>query len=144
MHRHLYEILFVFVLIAVVATLLLRRAAELSAQAEAVQVTRTLSYIETAARMRIAESIMRGTTADIPAMARENPANWLDPSSGMTIGACPAAPGGWCFDGQRLAYRYASDPERIDAWRLRFRSDPPRDLVLAPLPAPQETESPRR
>lgn len=140
MHRHLYEILFVIVLIAVIVTVLLRRGDELARQAEEVQVQRMVRHFESAARIHMAELIVRGRASDIPAMARSSPAQWLDPAS-AEIAACPSGTpetGAWCFDGHVLAYRYRAGKARVSRWRLELLGDPPRDLAMKALRDVQE------
>ncbi len=110
----LVELVVVVVVIAVLATVLFKMATDYAEQAEKIAMEQVASGVRAALHLRVAGLIAGNADDAIPALAKQNPIDWLADKPHLYVGAfygdAPlelAPPRGWYYDKRvhELVYR---------------------------------------
>jgi hypothetical protein len=119
-----------------VAMLLLRSLLAVQAAAERTAVEMTVMNLRSVLRVQIAQAVIRGEEARLPALAGANPVQWLQDKpvgyrgEGSSADVARLPGGGWLFDRERreLVYRPLSSEElkwpaggqKVLRWQVRM------------------------
>lgn len=144
------EFAFAVLVIALPSWYLIGAVARLQEDAERVTIESTVRNLNSALLVEQSKLMIAGREAELPALARSNPIDWMEAPPGyIGAGACQAPgllqPGQWCWESvtQTLFYR----PQRSDTlkiagdlpwltWRVKLPGDlraiRPGTLRLAP------------
>jgi len=104
------ELLVAVILIGIFTALLIERLTRYQEYAEKAVVEATIANMRSGLRVRMAELMISGSLAQLPAVRQENPIGWLEalpPNYLGVITANQASTGNWYFDrdARQLVYR---------------------------------------
>lgn len=100
----LIELIVVISIVAILASVLLNRMQLYQEQAEKAAMEQTAGALQSALTLRYGSLLTKNTGSDAPALAKENPMNWLAKPPANYAGEFyditprSAAPGNWAFD----------------------------------------------
>ncbi len=127
----LFELAVVAAVFAILVTVLLSRVGDYQRQAQQVAMARTLGALRTSLRVQVLQLYLAGQRADIAALARQNPFDWLADKPANYLGefsqpALDKLPAGnWLYDKkeQKIIYLFSEGNifpgARVDAVKFK-------------------------